>query len=233
MKMIAIEPIKLAALACGRRQKGVLLIVTMILLLIISGVAAFAIKGTSSTEAVANNTRTHTLAMQAAEAALRVVEVDILNKHYATNAATVPAISPAPPAPTYLPPYAMADKIKPAPSSVPGADWASATTWDNKDSIAANMVSLAKLDGLASCPSVLTNETNRAGNFCAVYKRAPECMSQYAPDSSNRIVWVTCRGFGPDVLTFDENAAWTSLPNGAEVFLQSTIRLPFPQTSPL
>ena len=50
----------------------------------------------------------------------------------------------------------------------------------------------------------------------------PECMAQYA-DSTNKMVWVTCRGFGPDVV----DSATKDLPSGAEVFLQSVIRLPY------
>ena len=70
------------------KQRGVLLIVTMILLLIISGVAAITIKGSGSSENVANNTRTQALAMQAAEAALRYAETDILEQNRLDN--TIP-----------------------------------------------------------------------------------------------------------------------------------------------
>jgi PilX N-terminal len=57
--------------ALPSHQRGVLLIITLIMLVVISGVAALSIKGSGSSEALANNVRTQGLAIQAAEAALR------------------------------------------------------------------------------------------------------------------------------------------------------------------
>lgn len=91
------------------KQRGVLLIVTMILLLIISGVAAITIKGSGSSENVANNTRTQALAMQAAEAALRYAETDILEQNRLDN--TIPPGTPVRRVP-----------IAPAATGLP-ADW--------------------------------------------------------------------------------------------------------------
>jgi Tfp pilus assembly protein PilX len=198
-------------LSTAKLQRGVLLIVTMIMLLIISGVAALAIKGTSSTEAVANNTRTQALAMQAAEAALRYTEIGVINTNYTNNAIPIPAGKP-----TYL------IAIAAAPTGVTG-DWSAEAKWDGATSTS-TVVTRATLDGVATCPanSTYTNAANRTGSFCSVYKRSPECMTQYA-DSTNKIVLVTCRGFGPEVV----DSSTKELPSGAEVFLQSVIRLPY------
>ena len=190
------------------KQRGVLLIVTMILLLIISGVAAITIKGSGSSENVANNTRTQALAMQAAEAALRYAETDILEQNRLDN--TIPPGTPVRRVP-----------IAPAATGLP-ADWTQESKWD-KSTSTSTVVSLYALDGVVSCPTNLTSHASREGNFCGLYKRPPECMAQYA-NASNRLVWVTCRGFGPDVVA----SLTKDLPSGSEVFLQSVLRLPFP-----
>ncbi len=142
----------------AQKQRGVLLIVAMIMLLIISGVAALAIKGTSSTEAVANNTRTQALAMQAAEAALRYTEIGVINQNYTNNAIPLPTGKP-----TYL------TAIASAPAGVTG-DWSDETKWDGATS-RSTVITRATLDGLATCPadSTYINAANRTGSFCSVY----------------------------------------------------------------
>jgi type IV pilus assembly protein PilX len=198
-------------LSSVQSQRGVLLIVTMILLLVISGVAAIAIKGTSSTEAVANNARTQGLAMQAAEAALRYAEIGVFNQNYTDNAKPLPANKP-----THL--FAIATAVP-----VGTETWKDETKWDGTASTSTT-ISRAALDGatgVAIC-STSAGRSDSTGSFCAVYKRDPECMAQYA-DATKRFAWVTCRGFGPDVAA----TADKGFPSGAEVFLQSIIRLPF------
>ena len=194
--------------ASANKQRGVLLIVTMILLLIISGVAAFTIKGSGSSENVANNTRTQALAMQAAEAALRYAETDILEQNRLDN--TIPPGTPVRRVP-----------IAPAATGLP-ADWTTEAKWDGSNSTS-TVVNLFALDGVASCPTNYSSTASREGNFCGLYKRPPECMAQYA-NLDKRVVWVTCRGFGPEVVA----SANKELPSGAEVFLQSIVRLPYP-----
>ena len=54
----------------ARGERGVVLIICLMFLLLISITAAVSVRGASSSEAVANNSRTQALAMQAAEAAL-------------------------------------------------------------------------------------------------------------------------------------------------------------------
>jgi type IV pilus assembly protein PilX len=57
-----------------RQQAGVVLIIALIMLVVLSMVAVAAVKSTLSTEVSTNNSRTYSLAMQAAEAALRHCE---------------------------------------------------------------------------------------------------------------------------------------------------------------
>lgn len=80
-------------------QRGVVLIVALILLVVLSLVSAAAIRGSSSAELSTNNTRTQTLAMQAAEAALRYCEKATLN--FMAGGGALPTLTPeaAPAAP--------------------------------------------------------------------------------------------------------------------------------------
>ena len=72
-------------------QRGVVLIICLMFLLLISITAAVSVRGATSSEAVANNSRTQALAMQAAEAALGYCEK--LFNEFAKN-----GIGQAPPA---------------------------------------------------------------------------------------------------------------------------------------
>ena len=63
----------------NKQQKGIVLIVSLILLVVISLVAVVAIKGSVSSEQVSNNLRTNAVAMQAAETALRFCENQLLS----------------------------------------------------------------------------------------------------------------------------------------------------------
>ncbi|CAN5489316.1 hypothetical protein BH11PSE7_BH11PSE7_01670 [soil metagenome] len=60
--------------ANAHSERGIVLIICLLFLLLISITAAVSVRGASSSEAVANNSRTQALAMQAAEAALGYCE---------------------------------------------------------------------------------------------------------------------------------------------------------------
>lgn len=61
------------------QQRGIVLIMALILLMLISGVAVFTIRGSISGEQVSNNIRSSTAALQAAETALRFCEQGVLS----------------------------------------------------------------------------------------------------------------------------------------------------------
>jgi type IV pilus assembly protein PilX len=67
-------------------QQGVVLIVALIMLMILSILASISIRGASSTEQVANQSRQQALARQTAETALRFCEQQV--QLYASNPAT-------------------------------------------------------------------------------------------------------------------------------------------------
>ena len=72
----------------GANQRGVVLIIALIMLVVLSLVAVVSIKSTLSSEVSTNNSRTQTLAMQAAEAALRHCET------LAQNSIKLPTVDP-------------------------------------------------------------------------------------------------------------------------------------------
>jgi type IV pilus assembly protein PilX len=72
--MLIPEPNRLAAM---RRQNGVVLIVALIMLMILSILASISVRGASSTEQIANQSRQQALARQTAETALRFCEQQV------------------------------------------------------------------------------------------------------------------------------------------------------------
>jgi type IV pilus assembly protein PilX len=189
------------------QQRGVILIVTLIMLLIISGVAALAIKGAGSTEIIANNTRTQGLAMAAAEAALRYCEIGAVNKYLTSKGKALPAGQPTHTITIDAAPALVSDKT----------NWEEIASWQSS-TVKSATVSLDTLDKLGDASAT----SSGASTFAVLYKRNPDCIAQYAFGSTT-VVLVTARGFGPEVAKSDNNQ---DIPNGAEVFLQSTIKMP-------
>lgn len=180
----------------GRRERGVVLVIAMILLVVLSLISVAAVRSASSTEVAANNARQQGLALQAAEAALRYCETGALNFIQATTATfkITPEAQPSTASTTYT--------------------WQSLANWDGASSSAnLNLRILTDAD-----------VNTATGANAKLYKRLPECMVQYqyhVVPNPNRVV-VTARGFGPDVAAVD---AGRSAPKGAEVWLQSTLRV--------
>lgn len=74
----------------AHRQKGVVLVITLLLLMVLSILASISIKGATSTEQISSQSRQRVLAQQAAEAALRYCEGQV----QAFRAGRVPSITP-------------------------------------------------------------------------------------------------------------------------------------------
>lgn len=73
------SPSRTTRLNPARRQRGVVLIIALIMLVVISLLATFSIRNALSSEGVSGNARTTQLATQAAEIALRYCEDAIVN----------------------------------------------------------------------------------------------------------------------------------------------------------
>lgn len=200
-------------------QHGVVLIIALVILIVISLLAATSIRNASSTISVSGNVRTTELANQAAEIALQHCERSVLqvvtveaggSDHYVTTF--------------------QAENIFPEASP---PNWQNKTVWDSTPS---------------KVYSLPLSMVNQAGMVATTYRRAPECMveriviaktvakpmpgepgepdvpakydinpdSGADPDSS---FLVTARGFGPEV----ERGA--GRPVGSEFWLQSQIKI--------
>ena len=158
-------------------QRGVVLIVALILLVVLSLVSAAAIRSSSSAELSTNNARTQTLAMQAAEAALRYCEKATLN--FLNGAGATPTLTP---------------EAAPATSATPYR-WQTLANWDGTGS-GTNITTLVSAD-----------VNDRADNAGKLYKRYPECTAQYLEPANTSRVVVTARGFGPDVAAINGSRA--------------------------
>jgi Tfp pilus assembly protein PilX len=194
-------------------EHGVILIITLIILVVTSSMAALAIKGSSSTEAIANNSRTQGMAMQIAEAALRYCVVGVSNTHEISRGRTGLA---SPNTQTWV--------ILPAPVGGATPTWANITGWQEY-TMQSTVISRAILDNQGSLVPV-ADGAGHPGSFTDDYKRSPDCIAQYADNNPAiaRVINVVARGFGPEVADNPSNPG--EIPFGTEVFLHSTLRLP-------
>lgn len=183
--------------ATSGRQQGVVLIIALIMLVVMSLLAVTSLRNAGSSESIAGNVRTTELATQAAEIGLRHCESSAIQ--LATNtASTNPAF--------YTTTLAIA-LISPINSAL----WESTTTWDS---------------GTSTATYIVPASTFVVGGT-ATYKRPPECMVELLSGSmptgtasvTPSAFVITARGFGPEV------ASGTGRPQGAEVWLQSTIEI--------
>jgi Tfp pilus assembly protein PilX len=223
---------RLAHSRLAKSQHGVVLIIALIMLVVISMLAAISIRNATTTISVSGNVRTTELATQAAEIALQHCERSVL------QILKVDAGGTDDYATTFIDDNILFEAKPP--------DWQNTTMWDGTSSKAYLL------------PLSMVNQAGMA----ATYKRAPECMvermivarivveavpavpaipaipagpggtlsavpavpavptvpAKYKidPDSLFRI---TARGFGPEV----ENGA--GRPVGSEVWLQSQIKI--------
>lgn len=190
-------------------QRGVLLIVVLIMLMVLSILASVSIRGASSSEQVSNQSRVSNLAQQAAEAALRYCETQV--QAYEANPATGFAPAPAPfgAGAKYHWEAGAGDTQAPAGAKAPMSNW------DEIDAAKNAFVASNILKVLPTFTAV-----GDAGAL-VYFKRKPECMSQYlAGDATLKTFITTARGFGPEVGAKDGNA-----PEGTEVWLQSMLTM--------
>ena len=190
----------------ARRQSGVVLAVAMIMLIIVSLLAAIAVRNATSSEGINANVRQTQLATQAAETALRYCEdaaINTVNDGTGTFAFTAPggtAITNL--ALTHIIAAPVGNNT---PTSVLPANWDTTTN-----------------NGQLILPLATVNLSGVSTTFA----RPPECMIERGiPDAANsylNVLTVTARGFGPEVAAADGSR---SRPVGSEVWLQTTLEL--------
>ena len=189
-----------SATAKPRVQRGVVLIIALVLLVVISLLAVTSLRNAGSNAMLAGNVRTTELATQAADIALRHCESSVLAlMTLAAGGAS-----------SYVTSFNASHIL--APSDPP--KWQNMAFWDGSGSTVFVLpLSLLNLPGIS-----------------VTYKRAAECMVEPVPvvTSGSAVVSttpsfvVTARGFGPEVAPVDANR---SRPQGSEVWLQSHIEL--------
>lgn len=189
----------------SQSQRGVVLLITIIVLAIISLLTITTVRNASSTESVSGNVRITELATQASELALRHCErslLDILTTESGTSS-------------TYSTTFESSNIL----DVKEPANWQRADRWDSSDATSSGDVYVLPLD--------LVNQAA----FRVTYQRPPECMverltamlggnSQPGEQSSNTSFLITSRGFGPEVAATD---AARARPVGSEIWLQSEL----------
>ena len=179
-------------------QRGIVLVIALILLVIISLLAVTSLRNAASSESVAGNVRTTELATQAADIALRHCESAAIKVVRVLGGDTTSAEA------TYADQGLTSAEILWATTA---DQWKSVTNWDTSTTAAFEL------------PSSLVGGT-------ATFKRPPECMVEsltgITPSGPPASFVITARGFGPEVAAAD---ASRTRPVGSVVWLQSTIEI--------
>ena len=180
-------------------QKGVSLVIVLILLVVIGLTAASAMRGATSSQRVTNNVRMDNLAQQYAEAALRFCEGQL----QLADAARVNTLKVA-----VIPAVDMTIVN-------PQGAWEQAVSWTGA----------AGAGGASSTRTALNaSQYSTAGISSIVPAQPPECVAEtqtLAGSPTFTVTVVTARGFSPDYAR--DGAGNTT--SGAVVWLQSILNL--------
>jgi type IV pilus assembly protein PilX len=174
-------------------QRGVVLIIALMMLVVISLVASLSVRNATSSEGVSGGVRTTQLAMQAAEIALRYCETSVVKIASGTG--------------TFATTFAASD-IQPY-NSTP--QWQSTTIWDASPTVAFVL------------PASSVNGSGVSTTFSRMPECMVELMLEADSSGSTvptTTYVVTARGFGPEVAA---PTGTSRRPIGSEVWLQSTI----------
>lgn len=153
-------------------QRGIVLIMAMIMLVVISLLAVTSIRSASLSESISGNVRTTELATQAADIALRHCESSAIRiaKNNSGDTTSTQA--------NYSTTFTSANI-----SALNSSAWQNTATWDGSSSTFVFIL-----------PATLVGGT-------ATYKRPPECMVEWLTGSTviPTAFLITARGFGPEV----------------------------------
>jgi len=195
-------------------QRGVALFIALIVLIVISLLAATSIRNASTTVSVSGNVRTTELATQAAEIALQHCELSVLSLvREASDSDTSDS-------------YDREGVELPPPTSVTASRWQDTDNWDVSSST------------VFPLPLAMVNQAG----IGTPYNRPPECMVERMTVTTVELVTtpetdpptyiavrdvdsmflISARGFGPEV------GSGTDRPVGSEVWLQSHIEIGAP-----
>ena len=155
-------------------QRGVVLIVALIMLVIISILATYSIRSATSTEAVAGNVRTTQLASQAAEIALRYCE-DAVEQTFAPTPTVV------------VTPLAYANPPR----------WKTMTNWDGGSS------GITGPNAIIVIPSAALGGTSTYKRAPECMIEAMQVLNSTNVLTTTSTYVITARGFGPEVAAAD------------------------------
>ena len=169
------------------------MIIALILLMVMSMLSIFTIRQAISSTQLSNNTRTQTMAMQAAEQALKACEARLQNFLDKKSPKLMPSAAPLAGQPQLWQTVGTAT-----------------SAWDGTTS----QVHFPAAPADGHYTMVLTDAPN--------VKRQPECMLEERNINSvlSKAVIITARGFGPEVAAAGQSR---SAPVGTEVWLQANL----------
>ena len=190
-------------------QRGIVLIMALIMLVVISLLTAVSVRNATSSEGVNANVRQTQLAGQAAETALRYCEQGVIDVLSASTSTFVFSVSVPPSSTTVtLSGTHFQSFVASTPTSMVPANW------DVTNPVIANSILVLPAASV-----------NRAG-ITSTFSRPPECMiERLSPSTSakaSKNFSITARGFGPEVAAADSTR---TRPIGSEVWMQSTLEL--------
>ncbi len=194
--------------AQSKAQRGIVLIMALIMLVVISLLTAMSVRNATSSEGVNAAVRQTQLATQSAETALRYCEAGLISRLTYTTGVQTPTYILSPPGSSTV---TMTDihwqePVTGTPTSVIPANW--------------DTNSLGNPDRILVVP---LSSVNRGG-ITTTFARPPECMIErlnpVTSDRHTKNFVITARGFGPEVAAADANR---TRPIGSEVWMQSTL----------
>ena len=169
---------------CGvrREQRGVVLFVALLLLLVLTVLGITLARTQTVEERMARNDDNHQIALQAAEAALRAAEVDLNTYTYGPGQFQCPSLAAG---------FYYINFAANCPAVSSGIDWSSAASYQNV-SIAYDGAALAQLPAGTPAPRYLIEELPQAA--CPTASLSP--LSTTGID----VYRVTAHAWGPDGL---------------------------------
>jgi type IV pilus assembly protein PilX len=186
-----------------RRQRGIVLVVALIMLALVSMLVAVSLRNATSTESVSSAVRVTELATQAAEIALRHCEASLL-------------------APTSLPAEIPSTAIRPAPR------WHDVQAWDRaSEGLVVLPLDAVNPSGAAPtfhrAPECMVEPLDIASAPTPSPTSIPTAIMPDPTPTTPRITAfvITARGFGPEVPADPHRGR----PQGTEVWLQSHLEL--------
>jgi Tfp pilus assembly protein PilX len=175
------------------RDRGISLVIVLILLVVIGLTAAAAMRGATSSQRVTNNVRMDNIAQQYAEAALRYCESEMqlpdANRVNSLKVAVIPIVN-------------IAGGATPA--------WENVVSWTGA----------ANAGAAAATRTVLPSAQYSSGLSSYAPTKAPECVAEIqtlGSPTTFTVTVITARGFSTDY-KFDSNGSTT---HGSVVWLQS------------